>query len=163
MLISASEWLLGSHEEISLRKICSIHGWKKLHLLAFSLAYKSHGQQRKVGRVRVALFLGSLHSPRSKPIKPVLELVGCAFLSVSTKLYTAGICGFSSIIHQSVLVLRTPRGLTAVYFFLSLHPLHCKWVLYCNHSFPDNEMSWFSFHYFIPFPSLFFKKKNIIK
>lgn len=159
MLISASEWLLGSHEEISLRKICSIHGWKKLHLLAFSLAYKSHGQQRKVGRVRVALFLGSLHSPRSKPIKPVLELVGCAFLSVSTKLYTAGICGFSSIIHQSVLVLRTPRGLTAVYFFLSLHPLHCKWVLYCNHSFPDNEMSWFSFHYFIPFPSLFFKKK----
>lgn len=70
---------------------------EKIH--ASSLAYKSHGQQRKVGRVHVALFLGGLHSPHHKPNTPALELVGCTFLSVSTILYTAGIWGFSGIIH----------------------------------------------------------------
>lgn len=130
-------------------------GEKNCTFLLSRLAYESYGQQRKVGRGRVALFLGGLHSPHHKSSTPSLELVGCMFLSVSTMLYTAGIWGFSGIIRWSVLVLWTPHGLTAVCCFLYLHPLHCMWVLYCNHSFPESEIPWFCFLFFFFFKASF--------
>ena len=131
-----------------------------MHLHAPGLTYRLHGQQRWLGGVHVVCFLGDLPSSLHKFSKAVLKAVGCTFLSVSTMISTAGISGFSSIIHQSVLVFRIFSRLTADYLFLHFHPLHGMQVLYYNYSFPGISISWFNFHDVFHFSESFLKKKN---
>lgn len=73
---------------------------------------------------------------------------------------TVDISGFSSIIHQSVLIFRIFSRQTVGYLFLHLHPLHSIQVLYYSNSFPDTEIPRFNFLIFCTFSEPFLKQKN---